>query len=79
MKSVVISVDKPSTQKLLLDLAKKLGLKAKVQDAHKEMEWILMPDDDAELEAMITKAKKNIEKGKYFTAEEALKRVKKWK
>jgi len=78
MKNVVISVDKPSTQKFLLELAAKLGLSAKVE-TQKEMQWNFMPDDNAELEAMISKAEKNIRSGKFLTAEQAAATVKKWK
>ena len=78
MKSVVITVDKLSTQKFLLDLAKKLGLNAKVE-TRKEMQWHFMPDDDAELEAMISKAERNIRSGKFLTTDQAINAVKKWK
>jgi hypothetical protein len=78
MKTVVIDANNDSTAKLLLDLAKKMGLKAKVQKAEK-MKWSVMPESDSELEAMITKAEADFAKGKGLSTSEVRKIVRSWK
>jgi hypothetical protein len=77
MKTVVIDVNEDSTAKLLLNLAKKMGLKAKIQKKEK-IKWTIMPEDDAELEAMIKKAEEGFAKGKGLSTDEVRKKVKKW-
>jgi hypothetical protein len=78
MKTVVIDANNDSTAKLLLDIAKKMGLKAKVQK-QKKIKWTMMPEDDAELEAMIKKAEEDFAKGKGLSTNEVRKIVRSWK
>jgi hypothetical protein len=78
MKTVVIDANNDSTAKLLLNIAKKMGLKAKIQNKGK-MNWTLMPEDDVELEAMINKAEADFAKGKGLSTNEVRKIVRSWK
>lgn len=78
MKTVIIDANNDSTAKLLLDIAKKMGLHAKIQKNEK-MKWSMMPEDDTELEAMIQKAEDDFAKGKGISSKEARKIVRSWK
>lgn len=78
MKTVVIDANNDSTAKLLLDLAKKMGLHAKIQKKEKR-KWAVMPEEDAELEAMISKAEADFAKGKGLSTNEVRKIVRTWK
>jgi hypothetical protein len=78
MKTVVIDANNDSTVKLLLDIAKKMGLKAKVQKVEK-MKWSVMPENDAELETMINQAEADFAKGKGLSTSEVRKIVRSWK
>ena len=78
MKNVVIPIENNSIGKLLMDLAKSMGLKPRIE-TRKEMEWHFMPDDDKTIEKMIAQADKNFKKGKYLSAEQARNVVSKWK
>jgi hypothetical protein len=77
MKTVVIDAINDSTAKLLLDIAKKMGLKAHVEKK-RGLKSYPMPTDDRELEKMMDKAEENFKKGKYLSANEARERVEKW-
>ena len=61
-----------------MELAKKMGLKARVDDTM-GMEWDFMPAEDHKLELMIEKAEKNFQKGNHISAAKAKSIVKKWK
>ena len=78
MKTVVIDAKNDSTAKLLLDIAKKMGLHAKIQKKAK-IKWATMTDEDSELEAMINKAEEDFAKGKGLSTNEVRKIVRSWK
>jgi hypothetical protein len=78
MKNVVIPIENNSIAKLLMELAKKMGLEPRIE-SRKEMEWNFMPDDDKVLEKMMDDAEKNFSKGKFLSAEQAKNIVRKWK
>ncbi len=78
MKNVVIPIENNSIARLLMQLAKSMGLKPHIE-IRKEMEWDFMPDDDKAIEKMIAKADKNFNKGNYISAAEARNIVSKWK
>jgi hypothetical protein len=78
MKTVVIDVNNDSSAKLFLEIAKKMGFRAKIQKAEK-IKWSMLPEDDAELEAMINKAEEDFAKGKGLSTSEIRKIVRSWK
>ncbi|MEO5644359.1 MAG: hypothetical protein ABIQ40_01820 [Bacteroidia bacterium] len=78
MKTVIIDANSDSTAKLLLDLAKELGLSAKIQKTEK-IKWTIMPKEDTELEAMVQKAKEDFAKVKGLSTNEVRKIIRSWK
>ncbi|CAN5892984.1 hypothetical protein BH11BAC7_BH11BAC7_21940 [soil metagenome] len=78
MKTVIIDANSDSTAKLLLDLAKKMGLSAKIQKTEK-IKWTIMPEEDTELEARVQKAKEDFAKGKGLSTNEVRKIIRSWK
>ncbi len=77
MKTVVIEANDESTTKLLLELAKKMGLKAHLEKK-RGPKPSLMPSDDRVLEKMMDEAEENFKKGNYLSAKEAREKVEKW-
>lgn len=77
MKTVVIDANNDSTAKLLLDIAKKMGLKAHIEKK-RGLKSYPMPDDDRELEKLMDDVEANFKKGKYLSANEAREKVAKW-
>ena len=78
MKNVVIPIENNSTGKLLMELAKSMGLNPRIE-TRKEMKWHFMPEEDKALEDIIAQAEKNFKKGKYLSADQARNSVSKWK
>lgn len=76
MKTVVIDANNESTAKLLLEIAKKMGLKAHIEK--RGLKSYPIPDDDRELEKLMDDAEENFKKGKYLSANEAREKVAKW-
>jgi hypothetical protein len=80
MKLVVIDAEKDSTVKLLLSLAREMGLKASVQTKKsKELKLYPMPDDDDLLDKMLNESEENFSKGNYVTGTQARQQVEKWR
>ncbi len=77
MNTVVIDANNESTAKLLLELAKKMGLKAHVEKK-RGLKPYPMPTDDHVLEQMMDEAEENFKKGNYLSASEAREKVEKW-
>ena len=77
MKSIVIPFKNESAGKLLLELAKKLGLNPRIE-TKREIEWDFMPEKDRALEDLIEKAEKNFTRGKFLTAEQVKAETRKW-
>ncbi|MDQ3109103.1 MAG: hypothetical protein M3R17_04335 [Bacteroidota bacterium] len=76
MKTVVIDANNDSTVKLLLDLAKKMGLKAHVEKK-RDLKLYPMTDDDETLDKMLNESESNFKTGNYKTAEAARKEIEK--
>ena len=53
-------------------------MKKKVS-TQKKIKWTMMPEDNAELEAMIKKAEEDFAKGKGLSTNEVRKTVRSWK
>jgi hypothetical protein len=78
MKTVIIEATDTATARLLLDLAKRMGLKASIEKK-RVLKYYPMPDDDKVLEKMMDDAEKSFTEGKGLSTKEVKKIVRSWK